>query len=78
MAWYGWILIGFGLGMAAMFLLSKNSINKTEITTRRIVQKKNTGSNQDVSNSISKKSDRNIKREQRKLNKALKRENNNH
>ena len=77
MAWYGWILIGFGLGMAAMFLLSKNSINKTEITTRRIVQKKNTGSNQDVSNSISKKSDRNIKREQRKLNKALKRASNN-
>jgi len=77
MAWYGWILIGFGLGMAAMFMLSKSSINKTEITTRRIVQKKNTGSNQDVSNSISKKSDRNIKREQRKLNKALKRASNN-
>ena len=78
MSWI-WLIVvflfGFGTGTIVMFLLSKNSINSTEINTRKIQQKKNTGSRQDVSTVLTRIKDRTTWFEKRKAKRALKRAN---
>ena len=69
-SYFAVLAIGIILGMLLEFAVVKNTINRTEITTKRIVQKRNTDSTQDITNIIT-------KREQRKENKRLRKANNN-
>ena len=62
------LLFGIIIGMVVEYYIVKNNINKTEISTRRIVQKKNNESSQDVTSTI------NTRKEARKNKRALKRE----
>jgi hypothetical protein len=48
-------LIGVIAGMIILWLLMRSSVNNTEISTRKIVQKRNSNSSQDITNKITRK-----------------------
>ena len=61
------LLFGIIIGMVIEYSIVKDNINKTEITTKRIVQKKNVDSSQDITNTIDTKKDKDTRKNKRLL-----------
>ena len=74
MAWYGWLLIGFCFAMVVAFIVVvialSDKISRTEINTRKITQKRNENSTQDVTNKITQKKERTPLLKRKRLKKA--------